>query len=164
MERNSKNGLSKLASEKKAVKMKRDSHYHTNFKKNINKQNKKNVEKRLFETRIRIEKQSKLSGIVSTTPNSRDATGSAGEAAVVPILPPAGTFLLFALIFVSPFLHMNYWLNSLRHACTRAHKRKNARNRYEKKEMWVKRTENSTILGGNWWLANAKSSSTLPPG
>ena len=56
-------------------------------KKNSTKVSQKNIEKRIFETRIRIEKQSNLSEIVATTLTSRDNTVSVAAAAVVSILP-----------------------------------------------------------------------------
>ena len=58
----------------------------TSTKKRQEKYSKK-VEKRIVETRIRFENQSKLSEMAATTLTSRDNTGPAGVAAIVPILP-----------------------------------------------------------------------------
>ena len=57
----------------------------------------------IFESRVRIEKQSKLSKIVATTLTWRDNTGPDGVAASVPILPPGDFCTLYPDVF-PPFL------------------------------------------------------------
>ena len=77
-----------------------------------------NIARRIFETRIRIEHQLKLSKIVATTLTSRDNAGSAGVAAVEPILLPGDIFLHTR--FSPVFLRMNS--DGSIPSATRAHK------------------------------------------
>ena len=112
---------------------------------NLTLKSKKNEKKgKVFEARIRIEKQSKLSEVVATTLTSRSDTGPAGLAAVVPSLPPRGRFLVYSRICVPFFTYKLQWLNSLR--CSRLKRR-------VQNKTPMKRTERSTILGANWRLA-----------
>ena len=66
------------------------SRYHTNL---TRKKSENNIEKRIFETRIRVEDQLKRSEIVATSLTSRDNTGPAVVAGVVPILPHGDFFV-----------------------------------------------------------------------
>ena len=57
------------------------------------------IDKQIFETRIKIEQESKLSEIVATKLTSRYNTGPAGAVAVVPILLPRDFFIVYPDFF-----------------------------------------------------------------